>query len=280
MAKVLMFHRILPEKQIKYPNAYSSFGTLISQEYFEVLLSYLIDKGYQFVTVSELTRQNDVNNLIALTFDDGYSDNFDFALPSLLKFNATATFFPVVNPCKNNTVLPLDIYYQCIDEMSLNETERIEYISGTTKRNFYWSEPDKQLGMLHSLFKSLPHKNRVSYMSAEQLKELSDNGFEIGSHGMTHSLLIADYMDEEKAFKELQNSKRWLEAVTNKPINAYCFPAGRYNARMLELAKEVGYTSTSLVVRNENENEVLPSFDRFFIKPNSLGELKLALENK
>jgi peptidoglycan/xylan/chitin deacetylase (PgdA/CDA1 family) len=272
-----MFHRVLPEKQIKYPNAYSTFGTLISQEYFENVLSCLSDNNFQIVTVSELIRRSSTDKVVALTFDDGYLDNYEFALPSLLKFNATATFFPVVNPCKNNTILPLDIYYQCIDEMKLSETERKEYISGTTKRNFYWEEPDKQMNTLNSLFKSLPQKNRVSYMSAEQLKVLSDNGFEIGSHGMTHSLLIADYMDEEKVLNELQKSKQWLESVTGKPVNAYCFPAGRYNTEMIQYAKLVGYTSTCLVVRNENEKEILPSYDRIFVKPNSLDELKTAL---
>lgn len=277
MAKVLMFHRVLPEKQIKFPNAYSTFGTLISQEFFENILSCLSDNGFQFVTVSELTRRTSTDKLVALTFDDGYLDNYEFALPSLLKFNATATFFPVINPCKDNTVLPLDIYYQCIDEMKMSEIERTEYVTGTIKRNFYWAEPDKQINMLNSLFKSLPQKNRVSYMCAEQLKELSDKSFEIGSHGMTHSLLIADYMNKEKALNELQKSKQWLEAITGKPVTAYCFPAGRYNAEMIELAKQVGYTSTCLVVRNENEKEVLPSYDRIFVKPNSLDELKITL---
>lgn len=277
MAKVLMFHRVLPEKQIKFPNAYSTFGTLISEEFFENVLSCLSDNGFQFVTVSELTRRTSTDKLVALTFDDGYLDNYEFALPSLLKFNATATFFPVVNPCKDNTVLPLDIYYQCIDEMNLSETERTEYITGTTKRNFYWAEPENQMKMLNSLFKTLPQKNKVSYMSAEQLKELSDKGFEIGSHGMTHSLLIADYMNKEKALNELQKSKQWLEAITGKPVTAYCFPAGRYNAEMIELAKQVGYTSTCLVVHNKNEKEVLPSYDRIFAKPNSLDELKTTL---
>ena len=277
MTKVLMFHRVLPDKQITQPNAYSTFGTLISQEYLEDILSFLIDNDFQFVTVSELRKRKKTEKIVALTFDDGYSDNYEFALPSLLKFNATATFFPVVNPCKNKTVLPLDIYYQCIDEMNLSETERMEYITGTIKRNFYWAEPNRQMDILNSLFKSLPQKSRVSYMSAEQLKELSDKGFEIGSHGMIHSLLIADYMNAEKALIELQTSKQWLEAITGKPVTAYCFPAGRYNAKMIELAKQIGYTSTCLVVRNKNENEVLPSYDRIFVKPNSLGELKKAL---
>jgi peptidoglycan/xylan/chitin deacetylase (PgdA/CDA1 family) len=278
MAKVLMFHRVLPYKLITQPNAYSTFGTLITQEYLETVLSCLTDNGFQFVTVSEIKQHSDTDKLVALTFDDGYSDNFEFALPSLQKFKATATFFPVVNPCKYNTNLPLDIYYQCVDEMNLPENERAEYITGTTKKIFYWAEPEKQLEMLNSMFNKLPQISRVNYMSSEHLKQLSDSGFEIGSHGMIHSLLIADYMNEEKALNELQKSKQWLEAVTGKPVTAYCFPAGRYNANMIELAKQVGYTSTCLVGRNENEIEVLPSYDRLFVKPNSLDDLKSVFE--
>jgi peptidoglycan/xylan/chitin deacetylase (PgdA/CDA1 family) len=278
MAKVLMFHRVLPEKQIIQPNAYSSFGTLISQEYFENILACLVDTGFKFVKISELTQHHSTDKYVALTFDDGYSDNFEFAFPSLQKFKATATFFPVVNPCKVNSVLPLDIYYQCVDEMNLKEDERAEYITGETKKNFYWTEPEKQMEMLNSLFSYLPQKKRVCYMSAEQLKQLSDNDYEIGSHGMTHSLLISDYMNEEKALYELQKSKQWLEAVVSKPVTAFCFPAGRYNAKMIEFAKQVGYTSTCLVVRDENEQEVLPCYARIFVKPNSILELKAALE--
>jgi len=278
MTKVLMFHRVLPEKLISQPNAYSTFGTLISQEYFETVLTFLTDNNFEFKTISELTHKNNSEKSIALTFDDGYYDNFEFASPLLKKFKATATFFPVVNPCKDNSVLPLDIYYQCVDEMNLEENERAEYITGTTKKNFYWTKPEKQTEMLNSLFKILPQKSSVNYMSAEQLKQLSDNGFEIGSHGMSHSLLTADYMNAEKALNELQKSKQWLEAVTGLPVTAYCFPAGRYNAKMIELAKQAGYTSTCLVHRNENKNEVLPSYERIFVKPNSIDELKIALE--
>jgi len=277
MHKVLMFHRILPESLINQTNAYSTFGTLISQEYFEIVLSLLIDNDFAFVNISELITRNNSEKLVALTFDDGYSDNFIYAFPSLRKFNATATFFPVVNPCKNNSVLPLDIYYQCVDELDLKKNEREEYIKGETKRKFYWTEPDKQIELLKEFFIELPKSNRVKYMSLEQLKQLSENGFEIGSHGMTHSLLIANYMNDRKVMNELQNSKQWLERVIDKPVNSFCFPAGRYNARMIELAKQVGYTSTCLVFRTENEKEMLPSYDRFFVKPNSIDELKTAL---
>lgn len=274
-----MFHRVLPERQIIYPNAYSTFGTLISQEYFEIVLSCLTDNGFQFVTVSELTKRNETDKLVALTFDDGYSDNFEFALPSLQKFKATATFFPVVNPCKDNSVLPVDIYYQCVDEMELTEEKRNDFISGDTKKKFYWSEPEQQKEFLKTSFQKLPTQNRVSYLRPDQIKFLADKGFEIGSHSVTHSLLTAEYMNESKINFELKQSKIYLEGITGKPVNSFCFPSGYHNSKVIELAKANGYTSVCLIKKNQDEEvQALPSFERIFVKPNSIDELLTALK--
>jgi len=279
MAKVLMLHRILPEKLITKPNAYSTFGTLISQEYFETVLSCLTYNGFKFVTVSELTQLRHTDKLLALTFDDGYSDNFEFALPSLQKFKATATFFPVVNPCKDNSVLPLDLYYQCVDEMKLTEEERNDLISGDTKKKFYWCEPEQQKEFLKTCFQKLPAQNRVSYLRPNQIKFLADNGFEIGSHSVTHSLFTANYMNEGKINFELKQSKIYLEGITGNLVNSFCFPSGYYNSKAIELANEIGYTSVCLIKKNQNEEvQALPSFERIFIKPNSISELLTALK--
>jgi peptidoglycan/xylan/chitin deacetylase (PgdA/CDA1 family) len=279
MVRVLMLHRILPEKLITKPNAYSTFGTLISQEYFEIFLSCLTDNGFQFVTVSEITQHNDTDKLVALTFDDGYSDNFEFALPSLQKFKATATFFPVVNPCKDNSVLPLDIYYQCVDEMELTEEKRKDFISGYTKKKFYWSEPEQQREFLKTSFQKLPTQNRVSYLRPDLIKYLANNGFEIGSHSVTHSLFTAKYMNESKMNFELKQSKIYLEGITGKPVNSFCFPSGYHNSKAIELAKDNGYTSVCLINKNQNEEvQALPSFERIFVKPNSIEELFTALK--
>lgn len=273
-----MFHRILPEKQITKPNAYSTFGTLISQEYFEAVLLCLADNGFQFVTVSELKQQSDTDKRVALTFDDGYSDNFEFALPLLQKLKASATFFPVVNPCKDNSVLPLDIYYQCVDEMELTEEERNDFISGDKKKKFYWSEPEQQKEFLKTSFQKLPTQNRVSYLRPDQIKYLTDNGFEIGSHSVTHCLFTADYMNESKINFELKQSKFYLEGITGKPVNSFCFPSGYHNSKAIELAKANGYTSVCLIKKNQNEEvHALPSFERIFVKPNSIDELLTAL---
>ncbi len=277
MATVLMFHRVLPEKLIKTPNAYTDFGTLISQEYLSEILQWLTDNKYKFIKISDIINYVNVDKILALTFDDGYADNFHYAYPILKKYNATATFFPLVSNSLENCVLPLDTYYQCVDELDLNENERRNYIKGDIKNKFYWAEPQIQRDMLKTLFNNLPKESRVDYMTVEQLIELSNNNFEIGSHGVSHSLLIADYMTEEKIISEMKNSKKWLESVIKKAVIAYCFPAGLYNYDMIKLAKKIGYKSVCLITKKDNIKPVLPAYTRFFVKPNSLDELKVQL---
>jgi len=200
-------------------------------------------------------------------------------LPSLQKFNATATFFTVVNPCKDKSVLPLDIYYQCVDEGNFSESERSDLIKGETKKKFYWSEPEQQERFLKTCFQNLPIQNRVSYLRTEQIKFLADNYFEIGSHSVTHSLFTAEYMNESKTNFELKQSKIYLEEITGKPVTSFCFPSGYYNSKAIELAKANGYTSVCLIKKNQNkEVQALPSFERIFVKPNSIEELLTALK--
>jgi peptidoglycan/xylan/chitin deacetylase (PgdA/CDA1 family) len=279
-----MLHRVLPQNMISHNCAYSDFGTLISQEYLEEVLKLIQYIKFKVITINELTHlindNKDTSNCITLTFDDGYSDNFDYALPVLEKYNMKATFFPVIKPCIENSVLPLDLYYQCVDEIKLSEKDRGEYINGKMKKEFYWTEPILQKNKLKMIFSRLPQNVRVSYMNSEQIKELSDKGHEIGSHSISHSLFIADYMNNQKIRDELKQSKDILETITQKSVNSFCFPAGRYNSKNIELAKKIGYTSTCLVYKNNNEEEVIPSYERIFVKPNSIEELKSTLIEK
>lgn len=56
-------------------------------------LAWLNRQGYQFVFVSELIGQPPRDNQVALTFDDGFADNYHNLLPLLERFNAKATIY-------------------------------------------------------------------------------------------------------------------------------------------------------------------------------------------
>ena len=67
----------------------------ISPEVFDEQLAYLYEKKYKVVPLGEL-----INNLnpeprknVSITFDDGYLDNLELAMPILKKYNFPATIF-------------------------------------------------------------------------------------------------------------------------------------------------------------------------------------------
>ncbi len=279
MAKILMFHRVLPEELITRPNAYHTFGTLISQKYLDKVLSMIIENGFQFATISDLTKLVETDNKVVLTFDDGYADNFDYALPVLQKYQATATFFPVVRPCFEGSVLALDTYYQCVDESELEESIRMDYISGNRKKIFYRSKPQIQLNLIKNWFPKVNPISRVNYLKKNQIKILSENGFEIGSHGMTHSLFTAEYMSENTIRYELTESKKNLEELIGKEVRAFCFPAGDYNETSIELVKDAGYTSVCLI-KEKVTGCSFPAYKRIFVIPDSIEKLKSKLLEK
>src|SRR3989344_7211277 len=76
--------------------------------------------------------------------------------------------------------------------------------------------------------KEIPgHENYSSFMGWQQIKELADNGFEIGSHTLTHLRLTE--LGPEELNVELQNSKFVLEQKTGMKILHFAYPYGKYN---------------------------------------------------
>jgi len=80
----------------------------------------------------------------------------------------------------------------------------------------------------------------ADYLNELELKELAAlPGATIGSHGVTHCRL-AECDDDTLRF-ELDESRRYLEAVTGKPVTALSYPHGSANDRVREFACQAGY---------------------------------------
>ena len=71
-------------------------GMVVAPATFDRHLQYLQVKGYHMVTVAELADRlatgKSMEKYIALSFDDGYTDNYTEAFPLLKKYNARGTF--------------------------------------------------------------------------------------------------------------------------------------------------------------------------------------------
>jgi peptidoglycan/xylan/chitin deacetylase (PgdA/CDA1 family) len=80
----------------------------------------------------------------------------------------------------------------------------------------------------------------ADYLNPAELKELAAlPGATIGSHGVTHCRL-AD-CDDDALRWELEESRRYLEDVTGKPVTALSYPHGAASDRVREAARRAGY---------------------------------------
>lgn len=80
----------------------------------------------------------------------------------------------------------------------------------------------------------------VRHLSWPQLRELSEAGFEVGSHTLTHRDLTR--LDPGALVRELCDSKKMIEDMTGVKVKAVSYPFGRFSTRVMDEAAAAGYT--------------------------------------
>jgi peptidoglycan/xylan/chitin deacetylase (PgdA/CDA1 family) len=83
--------------------------------------------------------------------------------------------------------------------------------------------------------------NRSGYMSTVQLRELHSSGFEIGCHSMTHAYL--NDLSTPQLQTEIADARAKLEDVIGSKVEHFSCPGGRYNQRVIAVARQAGYRS-------------------------------------
>ncbi len=83
-----MYHSICDHAGQTHPDL------VVTPQRFQQQLDYLRSNHYQFCTVSELVNApDDGQKRVALTFDDGFADNYTQMFPLLQQFQAKATIY-------------------------------------------------------------------------------------------------------------------------------------------------------------------------------------------
>jgi len=85
LPRVVMMHQVTPHE--------GASGMNMPPAKFEQLLQYLVKKKAVFCFVSELDQYQGQRNVFALSFDDGFMDNYQYAYPLLKKYRAKATIY-------------------------------------------------------------------------------------------------------------------------------------------------------------------------------------------
>lgn len=87
-------------------------------------------------------------------------------------------------------------------------------------------------------------------LTHQQMKEMSDHGISMQSHGMTHRYLSV--LEPEIVRWELAESKKVLEEILEKPVQFLAIPSGAYSRGVREVAREVGYKAVFCMLKGSN----------------------------
>lgn len=82
-------------------------------------------------------------------------------------------------------------------------------------------------------------------LSFEQLRELQQNGIEIGAHSHSHAAL--DTLSSDAARAEIARPKEILEQQLGQPVTSFAYPFGYYNRATRHWVRAAGYTSACAV---------------------------------
>ena len=211
---VLLYHSIKPELTDG-----DSPNMVVSSENFEKDLIYLKEKGYSTISLLELIEvyNNPKAKLpkkpILITFDDGYTDNYDYAYPLLKKHKSKASIFTIVWSVGR-------------DKFVLNDK--------AINPHFTWEEGKE---MIESGFIELG-SHTFDMHSPQGLSYGYENPCGLGLSQMDGES-EEDYYD--RILEDMIKSKDIMEANLGVEINALAYPYGLYNDLVIKALEESGF---------------------------------------
>lgn len=93
--------------------------------------------------------------------------------------------------------------------------------------------------------------NPEAYLSLRELRELKNNGIEIGSHACSHRRLAEIPLEE--AEREITESKSFLEKQLNCPIKWFSYPFGSFTENLADFVRKAGYLGAVSVIRDNRQ---------------------------
>ena len=193
-----------------------------------------------------------------ITFDDGYRNNAELALPILLRHGAVATFF-VASSFLGQGRMWNDDLNEAVRQLGSTEVDWHAYGLGAHRL----ATPADRLHCLETVLprlKYFPHGERARVaraiaraagvadesrmmMEADHLARLIAGGMEIGAHTCSHPIL--SQIGREEARDEIVRGRSELERMTGRPIRLFAYPNGDtrrdLGQRDVDLVRDLGF---------------------------------------
>lgn len=240
---VLTFHRVLSDSELQ--QTASLPGMIVRSETFSGFLKYA-SETCEFIDLSgEPSWKPGAKLKLAVTFDDGWSDNATAAYPLACRYRAPMAIFIV--PQKTGIELPFwpERTAAALDrEMSTDGSPRdASYIEQAIEelKELPAKERDRRIGQITAAPDALPASASVDRtMTWEQIAELHAGGVSFGSHTSTHEILTV--IPAAQAEQEIAVSRGLIEQKLSAPCSLFSYPNGDCSELVRGLVARAGYT--------------------------------------
>ncbi len=252
-AALLYYHRVLPQAIVARDHVEA--GMFLTPERFEAQLDWL-QAHFRILPLSEICERLASGRRLppyacALSFDDGWRDNHDHALPALVRRSLPATIFVVTRRVGTQGAFWPDEVCRRLAPLSVaSQRELVAELLGGARRGLprevllaEFKELDEEerehrLDQLRGLTEAPPDAGR-ELMDWDEIERVAASGIEIESHGATHAILTG--LPSEAVMEELTSSRDALLARGLGSHRLLAYPSGAFDARVQRAAQEAGY---------------------------------------
>jgi peptidoglycan/xylan/chitin deacetylase (PgdA/CDA1 family) len=263
VGSIFMLHHVRPAREAAFqPNSHLE----VTPKFLREVLAHLRSRDIDIVSMDELHRrmsERDFSRRFAsFTFDDGYRDNRDFALPIMREFDASFTVY-VASDFAQATG---NLWWVALETVIANTSSVEATIDGVTSRldTSTLSAKNAAFERLHDWLRALPGRDDLAReigklcgrygvdqnkicsdlcLSWDELKPFSgDPLVGIGAHSVTHCNIAQQ--SEEMANREMTASRSRIEDALQRPVAHFAYPYGDRAAagpREFALAKAAGF---------------------------------------
>lgn len=254
---ILIFHRVLPEPDPLFPQEMHAAR-------FDALCGWL-STWFNVLPLDEAGRRLRDGSLpsraLAITFDDGYADNHDVALPILRRHGLNATFF-VASGFLDGGIMWNDVLIEAVRRTTAPSLD-VEAGVGLPLGRLPVVTVAERRQAAEALIRSLKYVGRDErrrateavarvagvqlprdmMMTGAQVRALHAAGMRIGGHTVDHPILAR--LDSGTARAEIVGGKAVLETLIDAPVRLFAYPNGRpgedFTREHVVMAREAGF---------------------------------------
>jgi len=237
-ARILYYHRVNDE--------HDAFSPAMPAAVFAQQMEF-VAQNYKVVSLTEALARLAARvpeNVVAITFDDGYQDNYINAFPILERHGLTATIFLATGGLDRREPLWFEQLAQALKNTA---REFVDLEIDIPRRFWLRSEADRLRANadIYGLLRGLSDEERRRAVTAllahlgvkpdpfwgdkmltwDQVRTMKARGIDFGGHTVTHPFLSR--LTEERAAWEVSECKRRIEQELQTPVKHFAYPSGR-----------------------------------------------------